>query len=155
MDPSQKKLCSRRPVLSEPDPGMKSQTSPDAPYIKKAKSLVTQQHARGALLGFNFQLGKHAFVCMLWPGQAVDFCRGFCIGGFCRGFSWRTFLGTSTHNNEENNPAAKSAKIRRLQKNERIHSAKTLPYLLDCSEFHCGCAIHNFVANARSQQAKP
>ena len=38
-----------------------------------------------------------------------DFC---CInfGGFSRGFSWRIFLGTFSHKNEEKNPARKSAK---------------------------------------------
>ena len=38
-----------------------------------------------------------------------DFC---CInfGGFCRGFSWRIFLGTFAHKNEEKKPATKSAK---------------------------------------------
>ena len=65
------------------------------------------------------------------PLQKVvgDFC---CIsfGGLCRGFSWRIFLGTFSHKNEEKNPARKSAKkIRRLKnKNPRkIRSAKIRP----------------------------
>ena len=60
-----------------------------------------------------------------------DFC---CInfGGFCRGFSWKIFLGTFSHKNEEKkirrqNP--KKKKIRRLEnKNPRkIRSAKIRP----------------------------
>ena len=47
-----------------------------------------------------------------WPicrNVLEDFC---CInfGGFSRGFSWRIFLGTFSHKNEEKNPAKKSAK---------------------------------------------
>ena len=44
------------------------------------------------------------------PQKCVgDFC---CVnfGGFRRGFSWRIFLGTLSHKNEEKNPARKSAK---------------------------------------------
>ena len=60
-----------------------------------------------------------------------DFC---CIkfGGFSRGFSWRIFLDTFSHKNEEKNPVRKSAKkkkkkIQRLKnKNPRqIRSAES------------------------------
>ena len=37
-----------------------------------------------------------------------DFCLIF--GGFCRGFSWRIFLGTFPRKNEGKNPATRSAK---------------------------------------------
>ena len=48
-----------------------------------------------------------------WPGPSAEICRGFCstnFGGFCRRFSWRIFLGTFCHKNEEKNPATKSTK---------------------------------------------
>ena len=48
-----------------------------------------------------------------------------CItfGGFCRGFSWRIFLGTSSHKNETKtkNPATKSATKNRRPKNNTGH----------------------------------
>ena len=58
-----------------------------------------------------------------------DFC---CInfGGFSRGFSWRIFLGTFSHKNEEKKSGEKiREKIRRPKnKNPRkIRSAKTRP----------------------------
>ena len=58
-----------------------------------------------------------------------DFC---CInfGGFCRGFSWRIFLGTFSHKNEEKISGDKiREKIRRLKnKNPRkIRPAKNRP----------------------------
>ena len=58
-----------------------------------------------------------------------DFC---CInsGGFSRGFSWRIFLGTFSHKNEEKKSGDKiREKIRRLKnKNPRkIRSAKIRP----------------------------
>ena len=60
-----------------------------------------------------------------------DFC---CInfGGFSRGFSWRIFLGTFSHKNEEKKSGEKiREKIRRLKnKNPRkIHSAEAGPKL--------------------------
>ena len=67
----------------------------------------------------------------LAPLQKIvgDFC---CIkfGGFCRGFSWRIFLGTFSHKNEEKKSGDKIRnKIRRLKnKNPRkIRSAKNRP----------------------------
>ena len=39
-----------------------------------------------------------------WPGPSAEMCRGFLLynfGGFCRGFSWRMFLGTFSPQNEE------------------------------------------------------
>ena len=58
-----------------------------------------------------------------------DFC---CInfGGFCIGFSWRIFLGTFSHKNEEKKSGEKiHEKIRRLKnKNPRkIRSAESRP----------------------------
>ena len=58
-----------------------------------------------------------------------DFC---CIifGGFCRGFSWKIFLGTFSHKNEEKKSGEKiREKIRRPKnKNPRkIRSAKIRP----------------------------
>ena len=59
-----------------------------------------------------------------------DFC---CIkfGGFSRGFSWRIFLGTFSHKNEERKSGEKiREKIRRLKnkKNPRkIRSAESRP----------------------------
>ena len=54
-----------------------------------------------------------------------DFC---CIkfGGFCRGFSWRIFLGTFSHKNEEKNPATKSATKSGGSKN-KIREKSVLP----------------------------
>ena len=51
-----------------------------------------------------------------------DFC---CInfGGFCRGFSWRIFLGTFSHKNEEKKSGEKiREKIRRLKNKNRKKS---------------------------------
>ena len=58
-----------------------------------------------------------------------DFC---CIdfGGFCRGFSWRIFLGTFSHKNEEKKSDDKiREKIRRPKNNNprKIRSAKIRP----------------------------
>ena len=55
-----------------------------------------------------------------------DFC---CIkfGGFCRGFSWRIFLGTFSHKNEEKKSGEKIREKIRRPKNEnprKISSAK-------------------------------
>ena len=64
----------------------------------------------------------------LAPLQKIvgDFC---CIkfGGFCRGFSWRIFLGTFAHKNEEKKSGDKIRdKIRRLKNKNplEIRSAK-------------------------------
>ena len=58
-----------------------------------------------------------------------DFC---CInfGGFCRGFSWRIFLGTFSHKNEEKISGKKIREKIRRPKNKnprRIRSAKNQP----------------------------
>ena len=58
-----------------------------------------------------------------------DFC-SINFGGFCRGFSWRIFLGTFSHKNEEKKSGEKiREKIRRLKnKNPRkIRSAESRP----------------------------
>ena len=65
-----------------------------------------------------------------WPSPSAEMCRGFLLYKFwriCRGFSWRIFLGTFSHKNEEKKSGDKiRKKIRRLKnKNPRkIRSAK-------------------------------
>ena len=64
-----------------------------------------------------------------WAGPPLQKCVGdFCcinFGGFCRGFSWRIFLGTFSHKNEKKSPKKKSAKKSVLPKtdpkNPRVH----------------------------------
>ena len=59
----------------------------------------------------------------IWPGPSAESCRGFCcinFGGFCRGFSWRIFLGTFSHKNEKTSGDKIREKIRRPKnKNSR------------------------------------
>ena len=53
---------------------------------------------------------------------SAEMCRGFLLyknWRFCRGFSWRIFLGTFSHKNEEKNPARKSAKKSGGQKKKK------------------------------------
>ena len=73
-----------------------------------------------------------------------DFCR-INFGGFCRGFSWRIFLGTFSHKNEEKNPARKSAKKSGGPKN--INPAKNpfcqKPTLKSCSKFSISIELFN------------
>ena len=71
---------------------------------------------------------------LTWAGPSAEMCVGdlCCInfGGFCRGFSWRIFLGTFSHKNEEKKSGEKiREKIRWLKnKNPRkIRSAKNRP----------------------------
>ena len=69
-------------------------------------------------------------VCVkFWPGPSVEMCRGFCcinFGGFCRGFSWRIFLGTFSHKYEERKSATKSTKKTGGPKN-KIREKSVLP----------------------------
>ena len=54
------------------------------------------------------------------------------FGGICRGFSWRTFLGTSSHKNEGNNSSDKiREKISAAQKNQsKFRSSEDQPWTL-------------------------
>ena len=75
--------------------------------------------------------GLYATIVGPAPLQKVvgDFC-SISFGGFCRGFSWRIFLGTFSHKNEEKKSGDKiREKIRRVKnKNPRkIRSAKIRP----------------------------
>ena len=68
-----------------------------------------------------------------WPGPSAEMYQGFLLYKFWRilpGFSWRIFLGTFSHKNEEKRSGDKICeKIRRLKnKNPRkICSAKIRP----------------------------
>ena len=57
--------------------------------------------------------GPKSTPCKLRPGPSAEMCRGFFIffhiGGFCRGFSWRIFLGNFPTKMREKNPAAGSS----------------------------------------------
>ena len=80
-------------------------------------------------LGSGGRLLRHFLPRPICRNVLEDFC---CtkFGGFSRGFSWRIFLGTFSHKNEEKKSGEKiREKIRRLKiKNPRkIRSAESRP----------------------------
>ena len=92
---------------------------------------LTQKLA-GAFFDTEYSVFANTSLILPWAicrNVLEDFC---CInfGGFSRGFSWRIFLGTFSHKNEEKKSGEKiREKIRRL-KNEnprKIHSAESRP----------------------------
>ena len=80
------------------------------------------------------QKKRFFFFCFLLPRpicrNVLEDFRCIKFGGFSRGFSWRIFLGTFSHKNEEKKSGEKiREKIRRLKnKNPRkIRSAESRP----------------------------
>ena len=106
--------------------------------------------------------GKHS-RCSTRPDETIspaplqkcvgDF-RCINFGGFCRGFSWRIFLGTFSHKNEEKNPARKSAKksggpkikIREKSVPPKTDQLKPINFSLPGLRFHAlqPWALHSF-----------
>ena len=78
-----------------------------------------------------------------------DFCCAK-LGGFCRGFSWRIFLGTFPHKNEEKNPATKSMTKSGGSK-IKIRAKSVLPK----TEPKICCAVRNANAKITLHQTLP
>ena len=73
---------------------------------------VQQKGGKAKGVGHFLCFGR-LWVTSFWPGPSAEMCQGFLLCNFwsiCRGFSWRIFLGTFPHKNEDKNPATKSAK---------------------------------------------
>ena len=99
---------------------------------KRRKETKTEQKEKDQTI---LHVSCCTLVLLCWPGPSAEMCRGFLLwinfGRFSRGFSWRIFLGTFSHKNEEKKSGEKirEKKIRRLKnKNPRkIRSATDRP----------------------------
>ena len=85
-----------------------------APEIRRLRGAALKVHRRGTAVRVKRGPGKRRNSCAIaWPGPSAEMCRGFLLKnfwGFCQGFSWRIFLGTFSHKNDEKKSAKKSAK---------------------------------------------
>ena len=95
---------------------------------------------------------------IFWPGPLQKFVGDFCcinFKGFCRGLSWRGFLGTSSHKKKEEKKSGDNIREKSGGSKIKIHKNSVLPktdtiILLRfrmCCVFACSFLVNLFLTN--------